>query len=97
MCIVIMDKEMFQLLFLFQVCKIHRKLKMGNILVFVTGQREVLDMCHKLRNTFPMSTPHKHKHAAVENRIPSSNEMKKRDLKIDLDELVPVWIGGVAK
>ncbi len=35
-----------------KVCKIHRTLKTGNILVFVTGQREVHTLCRKLRQTF---------------------------------------------
>lgn len=36
-----------------KVCKIHRTLKAGNILVFVTGQMEVHSLCRKLRRTFP--------------------------------------------
>ena len=36
-----------------KVCKIHRTLKAGNILVFVTGQLEVHLLCRKLRRTFP--------------------------------------------
>ena len=37
----------------FQVCKIHRMLPSGGILVFVTGQQEVYTLCKKLKNTFP--------------------------------------------
>ena len=36
-----------------KVCRIHRMLKAGNILVFVTGQMEVHSLCRKLRRTFP--------------------------------------------
>ena len=36
-----------------KVCKIHRQLSTGNILVFVTGQAEVHRLCRKLRKTFP--------------------------------------------
>ena len=36
-----------------KVCKIHRTLQPGNILVFVTGQREVHLLCRQLSRTFP--------------------------------------------
>ncbi|KAM8887442.1 putative ATP-dependent RNA helicase DHX37 isoform 2-T3 [Spinachia spinachia] len=36
-----------------KTCKIHRMLPPGGILVFVTGQAEVHDLCRKLRNAFP--------------------------------------------
>ncbi|KAI0211448.1 putative ATP-dependent RNA helicase DHX37 [Lamellibrachia satsuma] len=36
-----------------KVCKIHRQLPEGGILVFVTGQQEVHSMCCKLRALFP--------------------------------------------
>jgi ATP-dependent RNA helicase DHX37/DHR1 len=36
-----------------KVCKIHRQLSTGNVLVFVTGQAEVHRLCRKLRKTFP--------------------------------------------
>ncbi|CAG0917370.1 unnamed protein product [Notodromas monacha] len=35
-----------------KVCKIHRKLPEGGILVFLTGQQEVNTLCRKLRRTF---------------------------------------------
>ena len=35
-----------------KVCKIHRTLKSGGILVFVTGQNEVHSLCRKLKRTF---------------------------------------------
>lgn len=36
-----------------QVCKIHRKLPDGGILVFVTGQQEVHTLCARLKKMFP--------------------------------------------
>ncbi|CAF3528856.1 unnamed protein product [Rotaria socialis] len=39
-----------------KVCKIHRQLPSGGILVFVTGQQEVQTLCHQLRKKFPMTT-----------------------------------------
>ncbi|CAF2078328.1 unnamed protein product [Rotaria magnacalcarata] len=39
-----------------KVCKIHRQLPSGGILVFVTGQQEVQTLCHQLRKKFPMKT-----------------------------------------
>lgn len=36
-----------------KVCKIHQQLPEGGILVFVTGQQEVLSLCRKLRKRFP--------------------------------------------
>lgn len=35
-----------------QVCQIHRSLPPGGILIFLTGQREVEQLCRKLRATF---------------------------------------------
>lgn len=36
-----------------KVCKIHRTLPPGHILVFVTGKLEVLRLCKLLKQTFP--------------------------------------------
>nr|XP_056715451.1 probable ATP-dependent RNA helicase DHX37 [Euleptes europaea] len=36
-----------------KVCKIHRMLPPGGILVFLTGQAEVHSLCRRLRKTFP--------------------------------------------
>ncbi|KAM6155291.1 putative ATP-dependent RNA helicase DHX37 [Rhynchocyon petersi] len=40
-----------------KVCKIHRMLPAGGILVFLTGQAEVHALCRRLRKTFPHSRP----------------------------------------
>lgn len=37
------------------MCKIHRQLKEGGILVFLTGQAEISALCRKLRRRFPGS------------------------------------------
>jgi ATP-dependent RNA helicase DHX37/DHR1 len=36
-----------------KVCRIHRELPPGGILVFLTGQREVLHLCKQLKLSFP--------------------------------------------
>lgn len=36
-----------------QVCKVHRRLPAGGILVFLTGKREILHVVEKLRREFP--------------------------------------------
>lgn len=36
-----------------QVCKVHQRLPDGGVLVFLTGKREILHMCDKLRREFP--------------------------------------------
>lgn len=46
---------MNQLLFNKQVCKIHKTLPGGGILLFVTGREEVETLCRKLRRMFPGS------------------------------------------
>ena len=33
-------------------CKIHQRLPEGNVIVFLTGKREILDLCKKLREEF---------------------------------------------
>src|SRR5690606_7693124 len=37
-----------------KVCKIHRRLPPGGILVFLTGQNEIQHLLKKLRKTFPV-------------------------------------------
>ncbi|XBW34646.1 hypothetical protein QEN19_000213 [Hanseniaspora menglaensis] len=36
-----------------KACKIHQKLPKGGILMFLTGQQEILQMCKRLRKEFP--------------------------------------------
>jgi len=40
-----------------KVCKIHRELPEGGVLVFLTGQQEVNTLVRKLRQRFPSETP----------------------------------------
>ena len=41
-----------------QVCKIHRELPAGGILVFLTGQREVEHLCKRLQTAFALRRSH---------------------------------------
>lgn len=43
-----------------KVSRIHRELPPGGILVFLTGQREVEQLCKRLRNSFPNPAEDKH-------------------------------------
>ncbi|XP_050408346.1 probable ATP-dependent RNA helicase DHX37 [Patella vulgata] len=62
-----------------KVCKIHRMLPSGGILVFVTGQQEVRTLCYKLRKMFPYD-PHQVLPNKKEER--KKNKKKKREKKI---------------
>ncbi|ESO97341.1 hypothetical protein LOTGIDRAFT_214179 [Lottia gigantea] len=55
-----------------KVCKIHRMLPDGGILIFVTGQQEVNTLSHKLRQMFPFN-PNK--------VIPDKKEERKKERK----------------
>lgn len=62
-----------------QVCKIHRTLKPdGGILVFLTGQNEVMALCRKLAKTFPKQKK------SEKNKMPIKKS-KDGKPKIDLD------------
>ncbi|XP_021370446.1 probable ATP-dependent RNA helicase DHX37 [Mizuhopecten yessoensis] len=71
-----------------KVCKIHRKLPEGGILVFVTGQQEVNTLCRKLRQTFPATQGGKKEEDIIpgkkKNKRTESPE-KKNLPKISLD------------
>lgn len=60
-----------------KVCKIHRRLPEGGILVFLTGQQEVNVLCNKLRKTFPKT---------AENFTQSKLTEQKDSFKISLDD-----------
>ncbi|OQR90741.1 ATP-dependent RNA helicase, partial [Thraustotheca clavata] len=51
-----------------KVSKIHRKLPDGAILVFLTGQREILQLCRKLRQTMGSNRTRKVKKISRRNR-----------------------------
>ncbi|XP_077164157.1 putative ATP-dependent RNA helicase DHX37 [Paroedura picta] len=57
-----------------KVCKIHRMLPTGGILVFLTGQAEVHSLCRRLRKTFPFR---KNLPQGGENKADSVEETKK--------------------
>ncbi|XP_075754590.1 putative ATP-dependent RNA helicase DHX37 isoform X2 [Pelodiscus sinensis] len=57
-----------------KVCKIHRMLPAGGILVFLTGQAEVHSLCRRLRKAFPF---HKNKTEGGEENEESVEETKK--------------------
>ncbi|XP_074596949.1 putative ATP-dependent RNA helicase kurz [Brevipalpus obovatus] len=79
-----------------KICKIHRKEPTcGGILVFVTGRREVVELCKKLRRSFPFNAESlKLKEEADEqrdiNRKENRKAMKKSQSKPKtLDDLMP--------
>ncbi|RVD88138.1 uncharacterized protein DFL_002334 [Arthrobotrys flagrans] len=44
-----------------KVCKIHRRLPKGGILVFLTGKQDIYQLMQKLRRTFPLSDGNREK------------------------------------
>ncbi|NXD07295.1 DHX37 helicase, partial [Nothocercus nigrocapillus] len=83
-----------------KVCKIHRMLPSGGILVFLTGQAEVHSLCRRLRKAFPFkknnTAGHDDKEESVEEirKLKKSRRKKKAMAlpKIDLDNysVIPV-------
>ena len=57
-----------------KACKIHRELPAGGMLIFVTGQQEVLALCRRLRETFPYSKNAATEDTTVEEEQPSAKE-----------------------
>lgn len=64
-----------------KVCKIHRMLPKGGILVFVTGQQEVYTLCKKLKNTFPINPGQKN--------VNSEKNKKRKRRKADKKTVLP--------
>ncbi|XP_022051791.2 probable ATP-dependent RNA helicase DHX37 [Acanthochromis polyacanthus] len=58
-----------------KTCKIHRMLPPGGILVFLTGQAEVHNLCRRLRNAFPFR---KNNVDAAENEDADSSEAMRK-------------------
>ena len=50
-------------------CKIHSRLPEGNVIVFLTGKREILDLCKKLKDEF----------SGINNIIENESEIKNKD------------------
>jgi ATP-dependent RNA helicase DHX37/DHR1 len=78
-----------------KICKIHRKLPHGGILVFLTGKDEILRMVHRLRSG--LSVKSQNKRVASENfcdvemaNIPAENDNLPREMddeEYDADDL----------
>lgn len=70
-----------------KVCKIHRRLPEGGILIFVTGQQEVHTLCSKLKKTFPYD-PEKMRQieAATQSEDKKDQEGAKPEAKVNLDK-----------
>lgn len=56
-----------------KVCKIHRTLPPGGILVFVTGQAEVHGLCKKLKRTFPYNLEKTKSTRIAEEKVKDEN------------------------
>uniref|UniRef100_A0A671RR65 Activating signal cointegrator 1 complex subunit 3 n=1 Tax=Sinocyclocheilus anshuiensis TaxID=1608454 RepID=A0A671RR65_9TELE len=68
-----------------KICKIHRMLPPGGILVFLTGQAEVHSVCRRLRKAFPYR-PHR-EHTGTQTHL-SKRAKKKKNMslpRINLD------------
>ena len=50
-------------------CKIHSRLPEGNVIVFLTGKREILDLCKKLKDEF----------SGINNILENEPEIKNKD------------------
>ncbi len=67
-----------------KVCKIHRELPSGHILVFVTGKAEVMSLCSRLKKTFSKSNTDK-------GEIPETLEVSNTNGS-DEEDNVSSWI-----
>ncbi|XP_041347782.1 probable ATP-dependent RNA helicase DHX37 [Gigantopelta aegis] len=67
-----------------KICKIHRQLPEGGILVFVTGQQEVHTLCRKLKHTFP------YKQGTVSESKPKPESRRQKKTKVKKCELPEV-------
>ncbi|KAF3924983.1 hypothetical protein AA313_de0201176 [Arthrobotrys entomopaga] len=61
-----------------KVCKIHRRLPKGGILVFLTGKQDIHQLMQRLRRTFPLR----------DGRHPKDNEAGGAAVQIDLKDAV---------
>uniref|UniRef100_A0A670ZV63 RNA helicase n=1 Tax=Pseudonaja textilis TaxID=8673 RepID=A0A670ZV63_PSETE len=72
-----------------KVCKIHRMLPPGGILVFLTGQAEVHSLCRRLRKSFPFCFEFEDDSVEAVRKFKKSRQKKKHALqslpKINLD------------
>ena len=68
-----------------KVCKIHRTLPPGGILVFVTGQAEVHGLCKKLKRTFPYNLEKAKSTRIAKEKVKDENFNDDADDDFDLD------------
>lgn len=70
-----------------KVCKIHRKLPPGGILVFLTGQNEITTLVKRLRKEFPLKNDSKKLYVEDENtkyRVSNNVTMEAEDVDLDI-------------
>ncbi|XP_073724216.1 probable ATP-dependent RNA helicase DHX37 [Misgurnus anguillicaudatus] len=71
-----------------KICKIHRMLPPGGILVFLTGQAEVHSVCRRLRRAFPYRPNREHTDSVDAEVLKTSRRAKKKNVslpRINLD------------
>jgi ATP-dependent RNA helicase DHX37/DHR1 len=71
-----------------KISKIHQKLPPGGILVFLTGQEEIRDVCTKLRAQFPSRTMERSDERILEPRVKclvKQMDMETEDVEIEQD------------
>lgn len=69
-----------------KVCKIHRTLPHGGILVFLTGQAEVHGLCRKLRRTFPHEKYKSKSRKTTDEKGDNSDRDDDNDGQLNLDD-----------
>ncbi|ORX49992.1 P-loop containing nucleoside triphosphate hydrolase protein [Piromyces finnis] len=67
-----------------KICKIHKKLPSGGILVFLTGQQEIQILCKKLRKKFPIN---RNKDAMLIDNQSKDSSDESSDNEDDIDNL----------
>ncbi|XP_015985342.2 probable ATP-dependent RNA helicase DHX37 isoform X2 [Rousettus aegyptiacus] len=60
-----------------KVCKVHRLLPAGGILVFLTGQAEVHTLCRRLRRAFPHARPRPPENEDQKDSVEETQKFKK--------------------
>ncbi|ORX79504.1 P-loop containing nucleoside triphosphate hydrolase protein [Anaeromyces robustus] len=64
-----------------KVCKIHKKLPSGGILVFLTGQQEIQILCKKLRKKFPIQQNNNNKINKKSDDLNNEDEIEDLQIK----------------
>jgi ATP-dependent RNA helicase DHX37/DHR1 len=59
-----------------KISKIHERLPHGGILVFLTGQNEITQLCKRLRKKYPALPPKSSKSAKTEEKLAVELESK---------------------